>query len=62
VIIHRAFAGYWSVPATAETAMSGWWRQGPGLEFFKALKRQLGRVPIMAEDLGVITTDVVKLR
>eukprot|EP00775_Hariotina_reticulata_P005043 gene5043-5285_t len=58
----RAFAGYWSVPATEETAMNGWWRQGPGLSLFKALEKQLGTVPIMAEDLGIITTDVVKLR
>eukprot|EP00878_Enallax_costatus_P044056 GHUV01052222.1.p1 GENE.GHUV01052222.1~~GHUV01052222.1.p1 ORF type:complete len:142 (-),score=47.17 GHUV01052222.1:286-711(-) len=58
----RAFAGYWSVAATEETAMNGHWREGPGLGLFEALSAQLGEVPILAEDLGVITTDVVQLR
>jgi 4-alpha-glucanotransferase len=59
---HRAFAGYWSVAATEETAMNGCWLQGPGKELFDALEQALGGVPILAEDLGVITTDVVQLR
>ena len=42
--------------------MNGVWRRGPGLELFKALTAQLGQVPILAEDLGVITSDVVALR
>ena len=42
--------------------MNGVWRRGPGLELFKALDKQLGQVPIFAEDLGVITKDVVTLR
>ncbi len=58
----RGFAGYWSVEGTAETAMGGKWVKGPGMELFKALKTKLGNVPIMAEDLGVITTDVNVLR
>lgn len=58
----RGFAGYWSIDATSETAMIGDWREGPGLELFLALKAKLGGVPILAEDLGVITTDVVELR
>jgi len=58
----RAFAGYWSVVATEETAMNGSWLQGPGKELFDALQQALGGVPILAEDLGVITTDVVELR
>lgn len=58
----RAFAGYWAVAATEETAMNGSWRQGPGLELFQALDAALGGVPILAEDLGVITSDVVALR
>ncbi len=41
---------------TAKTAMGGSWRRGPGIELFKAMKDKLGAVPIMAEDLGVITT------
>eukprot|EP00882_Tetradesmus_deserticola_P006821 GHRQ01007183.1.p1 GENE.GHRQ01007183.1~~GHRQ01007183.1.p1 ORF type:complete len:567 (+),score=225.75 GHRQ01007183.1:276-1976(+) len=58
----RAFAGYWSVEATEETAMNGSWCVGPGIGLFQALNAQLGAVPILAEDLGVITTDVVNLR
>ena len=54
--------GYWAVDGEAETAMGGIWRKGPGQELFKAVKDKLGSVPIMAEDLGVITTDVVALR
>lgn len=60
----RAFAGYWSVAATAETAMVGDWRRGPGAALFDAVARRLGAAApaIMAEDLGVITTDVKALR
>lgn len=58
----RGFGGYWSISAKEETAMNGSWRQGPGLELFTAVKKALGGVPILAEDLGVITTDVVALR
>eukprot|EP00877_Chromochloris_zofingiensis_P009818 jgi/Chrzof1/508/Cz01g18120.t1 len=58
----RAFTGYWSVAATEETAMNGVWRKGPGHELFDALMANLGNVPILAEDLGVITDDVVHLR
>lgn len=58
----RAFAGYWSIVATEETAMNGSWCVGPGIGLFQALTAQLGAVPILAEDLGVITTDVVQLR
>jgi hypothetical protein len=50
------------VVATEETAMNGSWCVGPGIGLFQALHAQLGAVPILAEDLGVITTDVVKLR
>jgi 4-alpha-glucanotransferase len=58
----RAFAGYWAVEAWRETAMVGTWRKGPGVELFEALEAGLGAVPILAEDLGVITPDVVALR
>lgn len=58
----RGFAGYWSVDAKAETAMDGNWRKGPGLDLFKCLEEELGEVPIIAEDLGVITKDVDDLR
>ena len=59
----RGFAGYWAVAAGQETAMEGEWRQGPGKALFTALRTALGdRAKIMAEDLGVITPDVVALR
>ncbi|EFN57034.1 hypothetical protein CHLNCDRAFT_21506 [Chlorella variabilis] len=58
----RAFAGYWAVAADAETAMVGTWKKGPGAALFESLEAALGSVPILAEDLGVITPDVVALR
>jgi len=58
----RGFAAYWSVPAEAETAIDGRWVTGPGLGFFESLRRHLGSLPIVAEDLGVITRDVEELR
>lgn len=58
----RGFAGYWSVDSREETAMIGKWLAGPGEDLFKALTGALGETKIMAEDLGVITEDVVDLR
>ena len=58
----RGFAGYWEVPAGNPTAEIGKWVKGPGQPFFDAIKQQLGDLPIIAEDLGEITPDVVKLR
>ena len=58
----RGFAGYWSVGADQDTAIIGSWRAGPGLDLFDTLKDRLGETRIMAEDLGVITPDVVALR
>ena len=58
----RGFAGYWEIPASEETAINGQWVPGPGADLFKALKKALGKVPAIAEDLGVITPDVVALR
>lgn len=59
----RGFAGYWEVPATEKTAVKGTWQPGPGADFFKTLQSELGEnLPLIAEDLGVITSDVVKLR
>jgi 4-alpha-glucanotransferase len=58
----RGFAGYWSVPAGAETAREGEWRTGPGAALFEALARDGGVSDLVAEDLGVITPDVVELR
>jgi len=58
----RGFAGYWSVPAEAETAEEGVWEPGPGLALFDAVRAALGGLPFVAEDLGVITEDVTALR
>jgi 4-alpha-glucanotransferase len=59
----RGFAGYWAVPADAETARDGAWEPGPGLALFDAVRPALGgRLPFVAEDLGVITEDVTALR
>jgi len=58
----RGFAGYWRVPVPAETAEGGEWRPGPGAELFDACRRALGELPLVAEDLGVITPEVTELR
>jgi len=58
----RAFAAAWHVPAGAQTAQSGQWVPGPGAEFFGAVQRELGDLPFIAEDLGLITPDVCTLR
>lgn len=58
----RGFESYWSVPAEAETARDGAWEPGPGDAIFDAMKNALGDLPIVAEDLGVITPEVEGLR
>jgi 4-alpha-glucanotransferase len=58
----RGFAAAWHIPAWAPTARSGEWVPGPGAEFFSAIQKELGAVPFIAEDLGVITPDVNALR
>ncbi|WP_339137515.1 MAG: 4-alpha-glucanotransferase [Candidatus Electrothrix sp. GW3-4] len=58
----RGFESYWSVPAEEETALNGSWKDGPGRSFFEEMKKQLGDLPIIAEDLGIITPAVEKLR
>ncbi len=58
----RGFAGYWAIPGNAPTAQTGKWLPGPGVPFFTAVEKALGSLPIIAEDLGVITPDVVELR
>ena len=58
----RGFAAAWHVPAGATTAQSGQWVPGPGADFFSAVKKELGTLPFIAEDLGVITPDVCALR
>ncbi|MGH8030757.1 MAG: 4-alpha-glucanotransferase [Arenimonas sp.] len=58
----RGFAGYYEIPASSPTAQEGQWLPGPGQALFDALARDLGEVPILAEDLGLITPDVIALR
>jgi 4-alpha-glucanotransferase len=58
----RAFAAAWHVPADASTARAGQWVPGPGAEFFRAVEKELGTLPFIAEDLGLITGDVTALR
>ena len=58
----RGFAAYWGVPAGEPTAANGKWVKGPGEEFFRAVEAELGELPIIAEDLGLITPDVHALR
>jgi 4-alpha-glucanotransferase len=58
----RGFAGYWEIPASEPTAIHGQWRPGPGADLFEAIHAALGPMPIIAEDLGVITPDVEALR
>jgi 4-alpha-glucanotransferase len=58
----RAFVAYWAVPAGARYALSGAWRRGPGRAVFDAAQAALGDLPVIAEDLGVITPPVVALR
>jgi 4-alpha-glucanotransferase len=58
----RGFAAAWHIPAGAPTAQSGSWVAGPGIDLFETIKREFGTLPFIAEDLGVITPDVVALR
>jgi len=58
----RAFSSYWAVAAEEQDAVNGSWQQGPGADFFNELKKQLGSLPFIAEDLGEITSDVEELR
>ena len=58
----RGFADYWSVPADEKTAVNGTWLPGPGASFFQEMKKRLGALPCIAEDLGTITPAVDILR
>jgi 4-alpha-glucanotransferase len=58
----RGFEAYWEVPADAQTAEKGRWVKGPGRKLFDAIRKSLGELPIIAEDLGVITPAVRALR
>jgi 4-alpha-glucanotransferase len=58
----RGFEAYWEIPAGSPTAQTGRWVKGPGIELFDVLRKALGRLPLIAEDLGLITVEVEALR
>jgi 4-alpha-glucanotransferase len=58
----RGFEAYWAIPEEEATAINGAWVKGPGLKLFKTLEAALGPLPLVAEDLGIITPDVEALR
>lgn len=58
----RGFAAFWAIPAGTTDAREGRWLPGPGEAMFRAAERELGPLPVIAEDLGVITEDVERLR
>jgi 4-alpha-glucanotransferase len=58
----RGFEAYWAIPAAEKTAVNGAWVKAPGLALFHALELALGPLPLVAEDLGLITTEVDTLR
>jgi 4-alpha-glucanotransferase len=58
----RGFVAYWAVPEREATARRGRWRRAPGAELFRAVQGELGPLPVIAEDLGVITPAVERLR
>ena len=58
----RGFAAGWQVPAGEKTAINGEWVPGPGIDLFRDVRSELGELPIVVEDLGVITPDVEQLR
>lgn len=58
----RGFEAYWEIPAAEPTAVNGQWVKGPGADLFMTFEKELGQLPIIAEDLGVITEGVEALR
>jgi 4-alpha-glucanotransferase len=58
----RGFEAFWAIPAEDETAIHGEWVKAPGAALFTALREQLGELPLIAEDLGLITREVDSLR
>ncbi len=57
----RAFESYYEIPEGSATAQTGQWIKGPGIDFFHQIERQLGRLPLIAEDLGYLTPEVFEL-
>ncbi|CUU46120.1 4-alpha-glucanotransferase [Clostridium beijerinckii] len=58
----RGFEAYWSIPYGERTAVNGEWVKGPEMKLFKAIRKELGDIDIIAEDLGVLTEDTIKFR
>ncbi len=58
----RGFEAYWAIPAGEPTAINGRWVKGPDHDFFRTIRKKLGDLPILAEDLGLITDEVKRLR
>lgn len=58
----RGFESYWEIPGNEKTAVLGRWAKGPGKNFFAAMEENLGRLPLIAEDLGFITPEVTQLK
>ncbi|MCL2565796.1 MAG: 4-alpha-glucanotransferase [Defluviitaleaceae bacterium] len=58
----RGFESFWQIPANSKTAIKGKWVKGPGEEFFATIEKELGSLAVIAEDLGIITPEVNKLR
>ena len=56
------FENYWEIPASEATAVNGCWKKGPGLHFFQTIERHMGKLNLIAEDLGILTPEVVALR
>jgi 4-alpha-glucanotransferase len=57
----RGFVGYWEIPSKEKTAIQGKWIQAPAMDFFKTIKKRFQHLPIVAEDLGIITPDVKEI-
>ena len=58
----RGFEAYWEIPFGNKTAVNGRWVKGPGKDFLSVVQRELGELPIIAEDLGLITEPVIEMR
>jgi len=58
----RGFEAFWQVPAEEKTAQKGDWVKGPGKKLFETIRKELGELPIIAEDLGFVTPEVIELR
>ncbi len=58
----RGFESYWRIPSGDDTAKNGSWHQGPGMDLFRSIKKELGELPIIAEDLGFLTKEVHQFR